>query len=423
MRSDLSGFYELSVEERLDKVKQLCNLTEEEAETLRKTGCLSLAASDRMIENVIGTVELPLGIATNFIINGRDLLIPMAIEEPSVVAAASHSAKLARPDGFAAASDDPVMIGQIQLLDAKPGSREKILAAKQRIMELANSKDSTLVKIGGGLKDIELRTISTKRGDMLIVHLLVDVRDAMGANAVNTMCECVAPFLEELTGARPVLRIISNLAVYRLARAQVVWKKDVIGEEIVEGILDAYAFAQADAFRCATHNKGVMNGVDAVMIATGNDFRAAEAGAHAFASIGGYKPLTHYQKNSKGDLVGAIELPVVAGTVGGATSSNPIARISLKILGVNHAHELAEIAACVGMANNFAALRAMVKEGIQRGHLKLHAENFAMMVGAKGDMIERIAKKMVDEKNISYSRAAALLEEFTVNQIDRRGGF
>lgn len=411
MRSDLPGFYELSVEERLEKVKQLCGLTDEEAELLGKTGCLSLAHSDRMIENVVGTVELPLGIATNFIVNGRELLVPMAIEEPSVVAAASHAAKLARPEGFIARSDEPIMIGQIQLVDAKPDAKEKIYAAKQRIVDMANSKDSTLVKLGGGLKEIELREISTNRGDMLIVHLLINVRDAMGANAVNTMCECVSPLLEELSGGRAVLKIISNLAVYRLARARAVWKKEVIGEGIIEGILDACAFAEADPFRCATHNKGIMNSIDAVMIATGNDFRAAEAGAHAFASIGGYKPLTHYQKNSGGALVGTIELPVVAGVVGGATSSNPIAKISLKILGVKHANELAEIIACVGLANNFAAIRAMVKEGIQAGHMKLHANNIALVAGATHDEVPRITRMMLTEKKISVARAAELLQE------------
>lgn len=415
MKSDLSGFYELSVEERLEKVKKLCNLTDEEAEVLGKTGCLSLAHSDRMIENVVGTVELPLGIATNFIVNGRELLVPMAIEEPSVVAAASHAAKMARPEGFIAQADEPIMIGQVQLIGARPDAIEKIRAAKQRIADMANGKDSTLVKLGGGIRDIEMRNISTRRGDMLVVHLLVNVRDAMGANAVNTMCECVAPLLEELSGGRAVLRILSNLAVYRLARAQAVWKKEIIGEDIIEGILDAYALAEADAFRCATHNKGIMNSIDAVMIATGNDFRAAEAGAHAFAAIGGYKPLTHYQKNSKGDLVGTIELPVVAGMVGGATSSNPIAKISLKILGVVHANELAEITACAGLANNLAALRAMVKEGIQRGHMKLHANNIALVAGAAHEEVPKITQLMLAEKKISVARASELLQELRKN--------
>src|SRR3989338_5671059 len=264
MRSDLPGFYDLSAEERLSVVKELCMLTDEEAETLRKTGCLP--HSDRMIENVIGTIELPLGIATNFIVNTRDVLVPMAIEEPSVVAAASHAAKLARPEGFTASSDEPVMIGQVQIVSPQPGARERIFDARAKIMEIANAKDSTLVKLGGGLKNIEVRELDTSRGKMIIVHLLVNVQDAMGANAVNTMCEEVAPFIEEITGGRALLKIISNLAVHRMTRAKAVWKKDVLGEDVIEGILDAYEFARADPFRSATHNKGIMNGVDAVLV-------------------------------------------------------------------------------------------------------------------------------------------------------------
>ena len=409
MKSDLSGFYGLSIEKRLAIVKENCGLTEEEADALLKTVCLH--HSNRMIENVIGTIELPMGIATNFIVNNRDVLVPMAIEEPSVVAAASHAAKLARPEGFTASSDEPVMIGQVQIVSPQPGARERIFDARAKIMEIANAKDSTLVKLGGGLKNIEVRELDTSRGKMIIVHLLVNVQDAMGANAVNTMCEGAAPLLEELSGGRVLLKIISNLAVHRLTRAEAVWKKESIGEDIIEGILDAYAFAQSDPFRCATHNKGIMNGVDAVLIATGNDFRAAEAGAHAFAALDGYRPLTSYEKNSDGDLVGSIELPMIAGIIGGATNSNPIAKISLKILGVKRAHELSEIAACVGLANNFAALRAMVKEGIQAGHMKLHAHNIALTAGASHEQAEKITEMMLKERKISVARAAELLEE------------
>ncbi len=411
MQSDISGFYELSVEERLAIVKKVCSLTEDEADTLKKTGCLSLSTSDRMIENVIGTIELPLGIATNFIVNGRELLVPMATEEPSVVAAASNAAKLARPTGFKAHSDEPIMIGQIQLMDFDNDAKEKIMAHKEKIKEITNSKDSTLVKLGGGLTDIEVRELESSRGKILAVHILVNVADAMGANAVNTMCESVAPFLEELTGARSVLKIISNLAIYRLAYAETTWKKYVIGEDIIEGILDAYAFAQADTFRCATHNKGIMNGIDAVLIAVGNDFRAAEAGAHAFAAIDGYKPLTEYYKDKHGNLVGKIKLPMVTGIVGGSTNSNPIAKISLKILGVKHAKELGEIAACIGLANNFAAMRAMVKEGIQKGHMKLHANNIAMAAGATHEEVPKITHIMLSENKISVARASELLEQ------------
>ncbi len=411
MRSDISGFYELSVEERLDIVKKSCLLTDDEANLLKKTGCLSLSTSDRMIENVIGTIELPLGIATNFMVNSHETLIPMAIEEPSVVAAASNAAKLARPTGFTAHSDEPVMIGQIQLMNFRNGSKEKIMAAKEKIKEITNGENSTLVKLGGGLTDIEVRELESSRGKILVVHLLVNVVDAMGANAVNTMCESVAPFLEELTGARSVLKIISNLAVYRLAYAEATWRKDVIGEDVIEGILDACAFARADMFRCATHNKGIMNGIDAVLIAAGNDFRAAEAGAHAFAAMDGYKPLTEFYKDRNGNLVGKIKLPMVTGIVGGSTNSNPIAKISLKILGVKHANELGEIAACVGLANNFAAMRAMVKEGIQKGHMKLHANNIAMVAGATHEEVPKITQLMLSENKISVAHASELLQE------------
>ncbi len=412
MKSDLSGFYELPVEQRLSIVKKLCNLTEEEVLTLKRTSTGSLQTFDRMIENVIGTVELPMGVATNFHINGRDVLIPMSLEEPSVVAAASHAAKLCRPIGFVAEADEPIMIGQIQLIDTQPGAKEKILAAKEAIQEMANSKDSTLVRLGGGLKDIEINEHATKRGHMTIVHLLVDVRDAMGANAVNTMCESVAPYLEELSGGRSVLKIISNLAVYRLARAHAVWKKEDLGEEIIEGILDAYTFAEVDKFRCATHNKGIMNGVDAVLIATGNDFRAAEAGAHAYASYhGGYRPLTHYEKNQHGDLIGKIELPLVAGIVGGATRTNPVAGIALKILGVRSAKDLAEAAVCTGLANNFAALRAMAKEGIQAGHMRLHAANIAMTAGATHEEVPKVVRLMLKDNKINVAYATELLEK------------
>jgi hydroxymethylglutaryl-CoA reductase len=411
MKSDISGFYELNVEQRLRIIKDICNLTDEEVRILRQTATCSIQTFDRMIENVIGTVELPLGVATNFRVNGRDFLIPMSIEEPSVVAAASHAAKLCRPEGFHVNSDEPRMIGQIQIMEASAGSKERILANKDKIKETANGKDSTLVKMGGGLKDVEVHEYKSRRGPLLVVHLIVDVRDAMGANAVNTMCETVSPFLEELTGGRSVLKIISNLAIYRLSRAAAIWKKEDLGEDIIEGILDAYAFAEADKFRCATHNKGIMNGVDAVMIATGNDFRAAEAGAHAYAAMyGGYKPLTHFEKNASGDLVGKIELPLVAGIVGGATKTNPVAGISLKILGVKTATELAEVAACVGLANNFAAMRAMVKEGIQAGHMRLHAANIAITAGATHEEVPRVVRMMVHEGKFNVAMAAEILE-------------
>lgn len=417
MPSSVSGFHKMGLKRRLEVVRRFANLTTQEAALLKHNSALGLQTADMMIENVIGTTQLPVGIATNFMINGNDYLVPMALEEPSVVAAASNAAKLARKKGgFTALSDPPIMIGQVQIVGLKgrgyKNARKYILKHKQKLMRIANKVDSTLVKLGGGVKDIEPRIIKTMRGKMLIVHLIVDVRDAMGANAVNTMVEHIAPYLERLTGGETRLKIISNLATYRMARAKAVWPREELGDDVIEGILDAFAFAAADRYRCATHNKGVMNGVDAVAIATGNDFRALEAAAHCYAALDGYKPLTKYERDENGDLVGTIEIPITVGLVGGATKTHPIARTAVKILGVRTAQELAEVMASVGLANNFAALRAMIKEGIQHGHMKLHAKNIAVIAGAKGKLIERIAHRIVSEKNVNVARAKELLERF-----------
>lgn len=414
--SEISGFYRLSPEERLRIVRDFADLTDEEIELLKRAGSLSLEQANRMIENVIGTFPLPLGIATNFLINGRDYLIPMAIEEPSVVAAASNAAKMARrKGGFTAESTRPVMIGQIQLTGIQDVETAcaKINERKDEILTLANAQDPMLVKVGGGAVDVVPRIIETMAGKMIIVHLLVDVRDAMGANAVNTMCEAVAPLIEEITGGKVFLRIISNLAVYRLARAKAIFSKEAIGgEEVVDGVLQAYAFAAADPFRCATHNKGIMNGVIGVALATANDTRALEAGAHAYASMGEvYRPLSRWSKTPDGDLLGEIELPVAVGVIGGATAVHPIAKISRKILGVKSAAELGEVMACVGLANNFAAMRALATEGIQRGHMKLHARNIAAMAGAEGELIDIVAARLVAERKIRIDRAKEILEE------------
>ncbi|MCX6815365.1 MAG: hydroxymethylglutaryl-CoA reductase, degradative [Candidatus Aenigmarchaeota archaeon] len=416
MKSDISGFHKLSVKKRLKVVGEFSSLSKDDLNVLKHNSALGELAN-KMIENVISTTQLPLGIATNFRINNKDYLIPMAIEETSVVAAASHAAKLARPAGFTAESDEPVMIGQIQLTGIKNAdlAKKKILDRKKEIMKRLENKDSILVKLGGGLKDLEIREIDSARGKMIIVHLIIDVRDAMGANAVNTYCEAIAPFLEEITGGRSVLKIISNLAVHRLVRATATWKKEVLDEALIEGMLDAAAFAGADKFRAATHNKGVMNGVDAVLIATGNDWRAVEAGAHAYATTTGeYLPLTWYEKNKRGDLVGHIELPMAVGIVGGITSIHPVAKVSLKILQVKTSRELGELAACVGLANNFAALRAMVKEGISKGHMKLHATNIAASVGAHDDEIDAVAKRLVAEGNITMNRAHEILKQMRI---------
>ena len=419
--SRIPGFYKLSIIERLRLVRDFAELTDEDLAMLLNTGSLQLSLADRMIENVIGVFHLPFAVATNFLINERDYLVPMVIEEPSVVAAASNAAKMVRKGGgFKASTTPPVMIGQIQLVDVKDPheAKEAILGEKEHILEIANSKDPILVKLGGGAKDIEVRIIDSMKGSMVITHLLVDVRDAMGANAVNTMAEAVAPYIEKITGGRVYLRIISNLAVKRLARAECVVPKEVLGgEDVVDGILYAYAFAAADPYRAATHNKGIMNGIIAVALATGNDTRALEAGAHAYASLSGrYLPLSVWEKTEKGDLRGYLEMPMAVGIVGGATRSNPLARIALKILGVKTASELAQVMVSVGLANNLAALRALATEGIQRGHMKLHARNIAIAAGATGRLIDLVAERMVEEGVIRIDRAKEILNELKSRQ-------
>ncbi len=415
--SRIPGFYKMSVEDRRRAVMEFAGLSSEEMSLFEPTGSLPIDLADRMIENVIGVMEVPFGVATNFLINGRDYLIPMAIEEPSVVAAASHAAKLARVrGGFHTSSTDPLMIAQVQLTGVPDPYHAKavILEHRQEIMDLANEQDKVLIKVGGGCRDVQVRVIDTPKGPMVVTHLIVDVRDAMGANAVNTMAEAVAPLIERITGGKVYLRILSNLAVLRLARARAVWDRDAIGGEgVVEGILWAYHFARADPFRAATHNKGIMNGIDAVLIATANDWRAVEAGAHAYAALNGYTSLTHYERDAEGNLVGTIEIPLAVGIVGGATVTHPKARVARKILGVKTAREFAEVLAAVGLAQNFAALRALATEGIQRGHMSLHARNIAVMAGATGDLIDAVADRMVSEGRVNVERAKEILKELT----------
>ena len=415
MNSRISGFYKLSVKERLSKVGELANLDEEAVEALSKTGSLPTEQADRMIENVIGTTELPFAVATNFKINGVDRLIPMAIEEPSVVAAASNAARMARDKGgFWAEGGEPIMIGQIQVCGlSDPYSKAvEVLQNKSEILKIANEQDPLLVKAGGGAIDVETRVISTRRGQMLIVHLLVDTRDAMGANAVNTMAEAVAPYVEEITGGRVFLRIVSNLATRRLTRARAVFSKEALGgEEVVDGVLEAYAFAEADPYRAATHNKGIMNGIIAVALATMNDTRALEAGAHAYAALGGrYRPLTVWERNRDDDLVGSIEIPLAVG-LRAATAVHPVAKAAVAILGVKTAKELSQTMAAVGLAQNLAALRALATEGIQRGHMELHARNIAILAGAKGEEIDKLAEMLSSERRVRLDRAKELLEK------------
>jgi hydroxymethylglutaryl-CoA reductase len=415
--SQVSGFYKLTPKQRIQFVKDFADLTEEEVKLLQSTCSLKLELADRMIENVVGTFPLPVGVAMNFLINKKDYLIPMAIEEPSVVAAATYAAKMARKKGgFFTSSTDPVMLGQIQTVDVRDpfAAKMKILAAKKELLQKANEQDPMLVSVGGGAKDLEVKVIDTKSGPMVITELHVDCRDAMGANAVNTMAEAVAPLIERITGGRVYLRIISNLAVKRLARAYaVIAKEEVGGKEVVDGIVEAYNFAAADPYRAATHNKGILNGIIGVVIATGNDHRAIEAGAHAYAARNGYYgPLSHWEKNRDGDLVGSLELPMAVGLIGGATKVHPIAKVALKILGVKTANELGEVMAAVGLAQNLGALRALAHEGIQRGHMSLHARNVAITAGAEGDLIELIVERMVEERKVRMDRAKELLEEY-----------
>ena len=402
--SRLSGFYKLSVEDRRTKVAQLSGLSSEEIDALASHGELSEVAADRMIENVIGTMSLPVGVATNFVIDGKSYLIPFCVEESSVVAAASNMAKRCLSNGgFKTNNDDPVMIAQIQVLDLPnvEDAAEAVLTAKYELMAMCNSLPSTMIKLGGGCKDIITRSIDSMSGRMLIVHLLVDTRDAMGANAVNTMAELVSGKIEEITGGRVHLRILSNLATHRLAKVEATFTPEELSEDgtrengskIISGILEAHHFAMADPYRAATHNKGIMNAISAIALACGQDWRAIEAGCHAWAAVeeGAYKSMTRWNRDDDGNLVGRIETPMAVGIVGGASKVHPAARANLSILGVESAQELAGIMAAAGIAQNLGAMRALATSGIQAGHMKLHAKNMAVSAGAIGDEVEQVA--------------------------------
>lgn len=414
--SRIPGFYKLSIDDRLAKLKEFAKLTDDEVKLLRNTGNLGDDVAEIMIENVVGGMTYPFAVAVNFLINNEEYMVPMVIEESSVVAAASNAARVMRREcGIRSIATDPIMIGQIQLVNVGNPYLAKmiILENKKEILEIANEQDPILVKLGGGARDIEVRIIDSAVGPMVIIHLLVDVRDAMGANAVNSMCEKVALYIEEITGGTVYLRIISNLADKRLVRSWVkIYNDDIGGETVVDGIIYAWAFADADPYRAATHNKGILNGVIAVALATGQDHRAIEAGAHAYAArFGRYSPLTTWDKDEDGNLIGTLEMPMPVGIIGGATKVHPIARIALKILRVKTAKQLAEIMGAVGLAQNFAALRALATEGIQSGHMKLHARNLAIMAGATRDLVDIIAERMIKEGNISFKRAQEILED------------
>ncbi len=412
--SKISGFYKMSVSERIEVVKDFSDLTEEDISIFSSS--LDIETADRMVENVLGNFELPLGIAVNFIINNKNYIIPMVTEESSVIAAASNAAKIARiKGGFTTECSDPLMIGQLQLLhiDDVAGAAQKIMNHKNEILKIANDQDKILVDLGGGAKDLEVRILDSPLGKMIITHLIVDVRDAMGANAVNTMCEAVAPILEGISGGKIRLKILSNLADKRLVKAKAIFDKDKMGgEKIVDAFIESYTLALIDPYRAATHNKGIMNGIDSVIIATGNDFRAIEAGAHAYAARNGrYTSLTTYYKDNNGNMVGEIELPLAIGIVGGAANIHPKAKLCRKILGIDTAQTLAEVVASLGLAQNFAAVFALSTVGIQKGHMSLHAKNIAIMAGAKADKIDKISEQMIKENNIKLDRAKEILSE------------
>jgi hydroxymethylglutaryl-CoA reductase len=423
--SRFPGFYDLDTEERAHRVAEWAGLDDAELAALAGSG-LAVERADQMIENVVGTHSLPLGIAPNFLINDRDYLIPMTIEEPSVVAAASLCAKIVRDaGGFRTNSTQPVMIGQIQVLDLPDlwAARFNLLSHKERLLDLANQTDPVVVSLGGGARDLEVRVFpDTPSGPMLVVHLFYDTRDAMGANTVNTSVEALAPTVEEITGGRVLLRILTNLADRRLARAKCVIPPKLLafddyrGEAVAQGIADAYAFAAVDPYRAATHNKGIMNGIDAVALACGQDWRAIEAGAHAYAvREGRYTSLSTWTRDRDGNLVGTLELPLAIGTVGGATRVHPGAQVGLKILGVQSARELAEVMAAVGLAQNLGALRALSSEGIQRGHMALHARQVAIAAGATGEQVQTVADRLVAEHKIRLDRAQQILAEMVAN--------
>ncbi|MFL2794683.1 MAG: hydroxymethylglutaryl-CoA reductase, degradative [Paracoccaceae bacterium] len=418
----LKDIRDLSPEKRLEAIAEVFQNNPNFLNSLAGNGALPLSVADGMIENVVGRFELPLGVATNFQVNGKDYLVPMAVEEPSVVAAASYMAKLARLNGgFDAYSNRPIMRAQIQVMGIRDlkSAKERILNHKSELIYAANEKDKTLVSLGGGCEDIEVHLFEeTPSGPMLIVHLLVDVRDAMGANTVNTMAEYIAPEVEKISHGQVRLRILSNLADKRLVTASVKISSDQFdtpdykGDEVIKGILEAASFAAVDPYRAATHNKGIMNGIDPVVIATGNDWRAIEAGAHAFAAISGqYSSLTQWTTSDGYELVGKITLPMAVGLVGGATKTHPTAKAAIALLGVKSAMELGQVIASVGLAQNLAALRALATEGIQRGHMALHARNIALQAGASGNELDLVVQRMVDSQNVTVDIARQILKE------------
>lgn len=415
--SRISGFKDATIAERRDIVAERTGVSDEDLAVFDPASGLGVEAAGHMVENVIGTLGVPVGIATNFTINGTDRLVPMATEEPSVIAAASNAARMARVHGgFRTSHTGPVMQAQIQLVDVTDpeAARLRILESAEEIIDAANALDPMLVQFGGGVRDLEARVLPTRTGTHVITHLVVDVRDAMGANAVNTMAEAVAPRLADIAGGRPLLRILTNKADRRLVRARAVFDRDLLGgAEVVDNIVHASAFAEADPYRAATHNKGIMNGITAAVLATGNDTRAVEAGCHSHA-VGPdsrYTALSHFERTPDGHLAGTLEVPMAVGLVGGATKAHPVARAAVKILGVETATELAEIIVAVGLAQNLGACRALAAEGIQRGHMSLHARTVAISAGANSAELDSVVQRLIADRNIRVDYAERVLAE------------
>ncbi|MDH5418235.1 MAG: hydroxymethylglutaryl-CoA reductase, degradative [Nitrosopumilus sp.] len=416
--SSISKFFEKSRKDRLEIIANFAQLSNDEINILQnENGGISFDKADKMVENAIGTFSLPLGIATNFKINGKDYLVPMVIEEPSVIAAASKGAKISRiKGGFEVSMTESYSIGQVQILDVVDISSaiSQIKYSSSEIIQLANSKSNTLSKIGKGAKEISCKEIDTPSGKMLIVELLIDVGDAMGANVTNTMCEAISPLIEKITGGRALLRILSNYSTRRIAKAKAVFEKEAVGgENIVDNIIMAFEFADNDVYRAVTHNKGIMNGIIAVANAVGQDSRAIEAAANAYAAKSGqYRSLSNWSKDNEGNLVGVLEIPLSVGIVGGIVNVHPVAKICTKILGVTSAQELACVIIATGLAQNYSAIRALSTEGIQKGHMRLHARNLAAAAGATPDQIDEIVQKMIEEKTISLDKAKKILFDF-----------
>lgn len=422
--SRLKGFYKLSVKERRDMIAELAGLDQEAVDALAAMGELSESAADRIIENVVGTLALPVGVATNFIVDGEHYLVPFALEEPSVVAAASNMAKRCHATGgFVSNNTEPIMIGQIQVVGCEDpfAAKEAVLSGADELISACNEVDPILVKFGGGCKSLEARVIDTDSGPMVIVHILVDCRDAMGANAVNTMAETIAPTVERITGGTVILRIISNLAVHRLAKVSATFTPlEMVnsgetaeeGAKVIDGIIQAYHFAAADPFRATTHNKGIMNAISAIAVACGQDWRAIESGAHSYASHERvYGSLTHWEKDTDGNLVGSIELPMAVGLVGGAVRVHPTAKANVAIMGARSADELAKVMAAAGIAQNLGALRALATVGIQAGHMKLHARNMAVTAGASDDEVDKVVEIARASGRITAAAIEAALEQ------------